>query len=166
MASPLPSVQTAEELLERRQSLRAIGKKLVLTNGCFDLLHPGHLTFLAQASKLGDALWIGLNGDQSVAALKGPTRPILSETERAFMLLSLRSVQAVFVFQTPRLDREIDLLEPDIYTKAGDYSRDTLDRAEFAALERCNASLVFIPYLEGFSTTRMIQKINQAAQTF
>ncbi len=135
---------------------------MVMTNGCFDLLHPAHLSFRREAAALGDELWIGLNGDASVRALKGPKRPILNETERAFALSSLACVAEVFVFPEPRLTGEIRMLQPDLYVKAGDYALEKLDAGERAALEEVGSEIRFLPFLEGFSTTDMIRKIKEA----
>ncbi len=111
---------------------------------------------------MGDELWIGLNGDASVRALKGPKRPILNETERAFALSSLACVAEVFVFPEPRLTGEIRMLQPDLYVKAGDYALEKLDAGERAALEEVGSEIRFLPFLEGFSTTDMIRKIKEA----
>lgn len=164
MAEPLtlPGVATAADLLPRREEILREGRSLVLTNGCFDLLHPGHIAFLRGAAALGDELWVGLNGDRSVRALKGPLRPVLGERERSFALSSLACVSAVFVFPEPRLDAEIRLLRPDVYAKAGDYALEKLDRAERAALEECGTAIRFLPFLEGFSTTALIERIKEA----
>ncbi len=162
MSTPLPDPISAKDLVERRSELRRSGKKLVLTNGCFDLLHPGHLSYLAEAAKLGDELWIGINGDASVRALKGASRPVLNERNRSYALRSLRSVAEVFVFPNPRLTDEILLLEPDEYAKAGDYTLESLNPEERAALEKVGAGIHFLPFLEGFSTTELIRKIKDA----
>lgn len=162
MAGPLPHPPSAGDLVARREELRRAGKSLVLTNGCFDLLHPGHLCFLRAAAALGDELWVGVNGDAGVRALKGPARPVLDEEARAFALSSLACVAAVFVFPNPRLADEIRLLRPDIYAKAGDYSLGSLDPDERAALEEADASFRFLPFLEGFSTTGLIRRIKEA----
>jgi D-glycero-beta-D-manno-heptose 1-phosphate adenylyltransferase len=122
-----------------REKRRSVGQRVVLTNGVFDLLHTGHLYYLQQARALGDALFIALNGDASVRALKGPTRPIQTEQERAYALGALACVDAVFVFNTPRLDSEIAALKPDVYCKAGDYTLEKLDQTERAALEKIGA---------------------------
>ncbi len=166
MSSPLPNPPTLDALLGRRRSLRAAGKRLVLTNGCFDLLHAGHIWFLNEAAKLGDFLVVGLNGDASVRALKGPNRPIQNERERAYALQSLRAVGAIFLFQTPRLGTEITALQPDIYTKAGDYTAESLDRTEKAALDQCGATISFIPFLPGHSTTTLVETIRKVADSF
>src|SRR5581483_2483705 len=148
----------------RRDGLRAAGKKVVLTNGVFDLLHTGHLYFLQRARSLGDALFIALNGDASVRALKGPARPVQTEEQRAYALGALACVDAVFVFGTPRLDAELLALRPDVYCKAGDYTLAKLDPGERAALEKTGARIEFLPFLPGFSTTNLIAKIKAAGE--
>ena len=154
-----PKLLSMDEALKLRQALRALGKKVVITNGCFDLMHVGHLTYLAEAAALGDVFWVLLNGDQSVRELKGDSRPILSEAERAYALAALSAVDGVIVFNTTRLDNEIKLLEPDVYVKAGDYTIETLDAAERTALESVGSKVCFMPFVPGYSTTNLIKKI-------
>ena len=156
-----PSLASA---VERRAALKAQGKKLVLTNGCFDLLHCGHVSYLQEAAKLGDELWIGLNAAESVRALKGPTRPVQGDDERAFTLAALECVAGIFLFRTPRLDAEIRALAPDVYAKAGAYPLETLDASERAALLDAGTEIRFLPFLPGFSTTSLIAKIAAAAR--
>lgn len=148
----------------RRDELKALGKTLVLTNGCFDLLHCGHVFYLRKAAALGDELWVGLNAAESVRALKGPTRPVQGDLERAFTLGALEFISGIFFFRTPRLDAEIRALEPDVYAKAGDYTLETLNPAERAALEAAGTKICFLPFLPGFSTTSLIAKISAAAK--
>jgi len=145
-----------------RGEWRAARKKVVLTNGVFDLLHTGHLFSLQQARALGDVLVIALNSDASVRALKGPTRPIQTEEERAFALAALACVDAIVIFREPRLTPEILALQPDIYCKAGDYTLNKLDPGERAALEAVGAQITFLPFLPGFSTTALISRIKAA----
>ena len=159
-----PKLFALEGAVARREALRAAGKRVVLTNGVFDLLHTGHLFYLQQARALGDALFIALNADASVRALKGPTRPIQSEEQRAYALAALACVDGVFIFRTPRLDGEIRALRPDVYTKAGDYTLATLDPGERGALEAVGAEIRFMPFLAGFSTTNLIAKIKAAGE--
>ena len=159
-----PKLMTLDAAVARRAKLREAGKRLVLTNGCFDLLHCGHLYYLNEAAKLGDELWIGLNGETSVRALKGPTRPVQNNLERAYMLGMLPFVSGLFLFETPRLDGEIRALCPDVYAKAGDYTIGSLDAGERAALQSCGTEIRFLPFLEGYSSTKLIQKINAASQ--
>lgn len=159
-----PKLFTLAQAVARRAEWRAVGKRVVLTNGVFDLLHTGHLYYLQKARELGDALIVALNADASVRALKGPTRPVQAEAARAYALAALTCVDAVVIFRTPRLDAEIRALRPDIYTKAGDYTLEKLDAAERAALEEANASITFLPFLPGFSTTELIRKIRAAGE--
>jgi len=151
-------------VVTRRGQLRALGKKVVLANGVFDLLHTGHLYFLQKARALGDALFIALNADASVRTLKGPSRPVQNEAQRAYALAALACVDAVFLFKTPRLDAEIRALQPDVYCKAGDYALDKLDPGERTALEKAGAKIEFLPFLPGFSTTNLIAKIKAAGE--
>lgn len=159
MSPFLPIPQTAADLASRRESLQHSKKSMVLTNGCFDLLHAGHLYFLQEASKLADELWIGLNSDSSVRSLKGQQRPILPEQERAYALSCLRFVDAVFVFTAQRVTEEILTLKPDVYAKAGDYTIETIDKEEKAALQSVGTTIRFVPFADGFSTTSMVERI-------
>lgn len=158
-------LMTLRQAVAARQRLRRAHGKLVLTNGVFDLLHPGHTAYLEQARKLAGSrggLFVALNSDQSVKRLKGPRRPILDEKSRAYNLAQLRSVDGIVIFNRPRLTREIKVLQPDIYVKAGDYTLETLDPAERAALAQVGARIMFLPFLPGFSTTALIAKIRAA----
>ncbi|MBC2596325.1 adenylyltransferase/cytidyltransferase family protein [Ruficoccus amylovorans] len=168
MALPLdiPKLLSLDEAARRREAARQAGEKVVLTNGCFDLLHTGHLYFLKEAAKQGDRLYVALNGDASVQALKGPTRPVQSEQERAYLMGSLPFIDTLVIFHTPRLTREIEALRPDLYVKAGDYNLGSLNPEEHAALDACGAEIRFLPFLQGYSTTSLIAKIRAAADTF
>jgi rfaE bifunctional protein nucleotidyltransferase chain/domain len=157
-----PKVLSLAAARVARKKLARSGGRLVLTNGVFDLLHPGHTSYLAAARKLAGPrgkLFVALNSDKSVRALKGKFRPILAENHRAYNLAQLRSVDGVVIFRRRRLDREIEALRPDIYCKAGDYAPATLDPDEFRALRKVGAKIRFMPFLKGFSTTRLIAKI-------
>lgn len=158
-----PKLLSLQAAVARREALRAQGKRVVLTNGVFDLLHTGHIYFLKKAAALGDALFIAVNADASVRALKGPTRPVQTVAERAYLLGNLEFVDTVFTFGTPRLNAEIDAIAPDAYAKAGDYTLATLNPAERTALEGAGAQITFLPFLEGYSTTGLIAKIAAAA---
>ncbi len=120
--------------------------------------------YLRKAAELGGALFIAINGDASVKALKGPSRPVQTAEERAYALGALEFVDTLLVFNTPRLDGEIRALRPDIYAKAGDYSLDKLDSGERKALEEAGARIEFLPFLPGYSTTGLLKKIAAAAQ--
>ena len=147
-----------------RRELREAGKTLVVTNGCFDIMHRGHAAYLREARNLGDALLVLINSDASVRGLKGPTRPVVSEKDRAYMLCALAAVDRVVVFQNTRCDRELAALAPDIYVKGGDYTIDKLEPHERAALESSGAKIVFKPFIPGFSTTTLIQRILASAK--
>lgn len=159
-----PKLLSLPEAVAAREVLRRAGKRLVLTNGVFDLLHTGHLYSLQQARLRGDALFVALNADTSVRALKGPTRPIQNEQERAYALAALSCIDGVVIFREPRLTGEIRALRPDVYVKAGDYTLEKLDAGERAALDEAGARIEFLPFLPGFSTTALIARIKAAGE--
>ena len=161
MKLPNPKLLSLAQAVRLRSRIRRSGRKLVLTNGVFDLLHPGHLHFLQKAGELGDLI-VALNSDRSVRALKGPGRPILGERERAYALAQLQAVKAVVIFRRKRLAREIRALKPDVYVKAGVYTLAWLDRGERGELEAAGARILFLPFLPGFSTTKLIARIRAA----
>lgn len=134
-------------------------KKLVFTNGCFDLLHLGHVRYLAAARGLGDLLVVGLNGDESVRALKGQNRPINSQADRAEILAALEAVDHVIVFEEKRVTELLKDLRPDIYAKGGDYTRESLDPGERRLLEALGTRIEIVPLVEGKSTTNLIGAI-------
>lgn len=156
---PIAKLRRLEAACEERERLRQAGRKVVLTNGCFDLLHAGHIFFLEQAARAGDALFIALNSDASVRALKGPSRPIQSETERAYALAALASTHTLVLFDEPRLVNEIETLQPDVYVKAGDYTLESLDAGERRALQHVGAEIRFLPFLPHISTSALLQRI-------
>jgi rfaE bifunctional protein nucleotidyltransferase chain/domain len=155
---PASRIHRLESLIAFREQAANDGRRVVLTNGCFDLLHRGHASYLQQSAALGDLLIVAVNSDASVRTLKGPQRPLNNEADRAYLLASLRCVDAVFIFSGPRLDAEIRLLHPDIYTKAGDYTPETLDPGERAALDDTGADIRILPFVEGRSTTTLIHR--------
>lgn len=159
-----PKLHALPAAVAWRERQRAAGRRVVLTNGVFDLLHTGHLYYLQQARALGDALIIALNSDASVRALKGPTRPVQSEEQRAYALGALACVEAVVIFREPRLTAEISALRPDVYCKAGDYTLEKLNAEERAALQQVGAEIKFLPFLPGFSTTQLIARIKAAGE--
>jgi D-glycero-beta-D-manno-heptose 1-phosphate adenylyltransferase len=148
-----------EELSERSEQLRAAGKKLVATNGCFDLLHVGHVRYLQVARALGDLLAVGLNGDRSVCKLKGKGRPITGERDRAEILAALECVDLVTIFPEMRATQFIGASHPAIYVKGGDYSPETLNEEERALLMKIGAEIRFIPFEAGYSTSRLLEQI-------
>lgn len=141
---------------------RRRGARVVATNGCFDLLHFGHVSYLQRARKLGDLLVVGLNGDHSVRELKGPGRPLVPEQQRAAVLAALGCVDAVVIFPEKRAHRFLATVRPDVYVKGGDYRPDTLDSRERAVLTATGARIRIVPFVKGFSTTRLIAKIRKA----
>jgi rfaE bifunctional protein nucleotidyltransferase chain/domain len=154
-----PKIVALEELSDRCEKLRDAGKKLVATNGCFDLLHVGHVRYLQAARALGDFLAVGLNGDRSVRELKGSGRPIMRESDRAELLAALRCVDLVTVFPQLRATQFIAAIRPAIYVKGGDYSSETLDEEERAVLKEIGAEIRLIPFEAGYSTSRLIEQI-------
>lgn len=152
---------TPEDVRRLRDDLHARGRKLVFTNGCFDLLHAGHVRYLNQARALGDALVVALNSDASVRALKGPSRPVNSQNDRAEVLAALRAVDAVVVFGTPRVTRLIEQIHPHVYAKGGDYTVESLNAEERAALEATGAEIHILPLVPGRSTTATIERMLQ-----
>ena len=152
-------LSTIDELRALRAKLDAQGKKLVFTNGVFDLLHVGHVRYLRQARALGDALVIALNSDASVRELKGPTRPVNTQEDRAEILRALACVDAVIVFNEPRVTKLIDAVQPHVYTKGGDYTVESLNPEERAALQRVSADIRILPIVEGKSTTSTLNKL-------
>jgi len=161
---PNPKLLSLADAVTLREQLRAAGRRVVLTNGVFDLLHTGHLYYLQQARSRGEALFIALNADASVKQLKGPLRPVQSENERAYALAALACVDAVVIFREKRLTAEIRALRPDVYVKAGDYTLEKLDAEERGALQAGGAKIEFLPFLAGFSTTSLIAKIKAAGE--
>ena len=154
-----PKIVDLEELSDRSEKLRSAGKKLVATNGCFDLLHVGHVRYLQAARALGDLLAVGLNADRSVRELKGGGRPITTESDRAEVLAALECVDLVTVFPEMRATRFLAAARPAIYVKGGDYRSDTLNEEERAALKKIGAEIRLIPFEAGYSTSRLIEEI-------
>lgn len=147
------------EAQARRQALRRDGKTLVFTNGHFDLLHVGHLDYLEKARGLGDALFVGLNGDASTRRLKGEGRPLVPEGQRARLLAALEPVTAVIIFDADTADELILALEPEIYAKGGDYADKPLP--ERATVEGYGGRVQLIEYASGHSTTKLIDSISR-----
>ncbi|MBE6379219.1 MAG: ADP-heptose synthase [Lentisphaerae bacterium] len=160
MKNPEKCLLTLDEAVLWREELRKNNRKLVVTNGCFDLMHRGHASYLIEAAKLGDELLVLINSDASVRAIKGETRPIVSEADRAYMLAALESVSRVVIFDDSRCNKELAALKPDVYAKAGDYTLETLVACEREALQSCGAEIVFMPFIQGFSTTNIVEKIS------
>ena len=142
-----------------REQARREGRRVVVTNGCFDLLHAGHVTYLEAARNLGDALLVGLNSDASVRRLKGESRPLNSEQDRALVLAALESVSAVAVFPETSAAEFLRLVEPDIYVKGADYTRETMNQEERRIVEGCGGEIQFLAFVAGKSTTGLIGRM-------
>lgn len=154
----------ADELARRAKQMRDAGKKLVVTNGCFDLLHVGHVRYLAAARALGDALAVGVNGDRSVRELKAAGRPLNNERDRAEVLAALGCVDFVTIFQDTRATRLLENVAPAIYAKGGDYTTATLDTEERAVLEKVGAEIRIIPFEKGYSTSRLLERLREISK--
>ena len=135
----------------------AQGKKVVFTNGCFDLLHPGHIQYLSDAKALGDVLILGLNADASISRLKGDSRPINPLQDRAVMLSGLRSVDAVVAFEEDTPQKLIAMLLPDVLVKGGDYAPDDIVGAK--EVREAGGEVVVVPFLDGYSSSKLIERI-------
>jgi rfaE bifunctional protein nucleotidyltransferase chain/domain len=144
-----------------RAAFRQRGEKLVVTNGCFDLLHLGHVTYLECARNLGAALLIGVNSDEAVRQLKGPLRPINSEQDRAAVLAALESVAGICIFSEKRATRFLSHAQPDIYVKGGDYTLETIDQDERGVVEQAGGKVVILPFVPGKSTTALLDQITR-----
>ncbi len=157
-----PAILTVEEAIVRFGRGKRNGRRVVFTNGCFDLLHPGHIRSLELARALGDVLIVGLNSDASVRQLKGEGRPILPERERAEILAALESVDAVVIFDNPTPRELIARLLPDILVKGGDWPGDQIVGRE--EVEAAGGRVVSVPVVPGHSTSAILQKIRQGAR--
>ena len=140
-------------------TLKAEGKKIVFTNGCFDILHVGHVRYLKEAKALGDILILGLNSDSSVKSLKGSNRPINNESDRAEVLSSLKAIDYVVIFDEKTAENIVGEVKPDIYAKGGDYSIDTLPEAKIVAEH--GGKTVLLQLVDGKSSTNIINKCKE-----
>ena len=154
-------IKSEDELRELLSEFRSAGKKIVWTNGCFDILHRGHVSYLEQAAQSGDLLVVGLNSDSSVRSVKGPDRPVNCQDDRAQALGALSCVDYVVVFDDPTTVRLLKLLEPDVYAKGGDYTIDTINQDERKVVEAYGGSIEILPEVKGVSTTRIIEQIRE-----
>jgi D-glycero-beta-D-manno-heptose 1-phosphate adenylyltransferase len=148
-----------EELSDRCGKLRDAGKKIVATNGCFDLLHVGHVRYLQAARAFGDVLAVGVNGDRSVRELKGTGRPLRSENDRAEILAALQCVDLITVFPQVRATQFLAAVRPAVYVKGGDYTAETLNKEERSILNKAGAEIRLIPFEAGYSTSRLIEQV-------
>ena len=152
-------ILSIEEMLVERERLRSQGARLVFTNGVFDLLHVGHVRYLAQARSLGDALVVAINSDRTVRELKGPDRPIFDQSERAEILAALRQVDYVVVFNDVSPRTLIGQLLPDVLVKGGDYQLDQIHGRE--EVEAAGGKVISLPFVDGASTTTLIERMKK-----
>ena len=155
------AVLTLEQAILRFGREKRNGRRVVFTNGCFDLLHPGHIQALEQARELGDVLIVGLNSDRGVRQLKGAGRPVLPERERAEILAALECVDAVVIFDEPTPREVIVRLLPDVLVKGGDWADDKIVGRE--EVEAAGGRVVSVPVLQGYSTSEILRKIREGA---
>jgi len=146
-----------EEAQVLRDTWAEQGKRVVFTNGCFDLLHPGHIKYLEDAKALGDVLILGLNADASISRLKGDSRPINPLEDRAAMLMGLKSVDAVVAFEEDTPQKLIAMLLPDVLVKGGDYEADAVVGAQ--EVREHGGEVVIVPFLDGYSSSKLIARI-------
>ena len=147
-----------EEAARWRDRMAREGRRVVATNGCFDILHLGHALYLQAARALGDCLLVGVNSDDSVRRIKGPGRPINPEADRAGLVAALGCVDAVTIFSEPNALRLIELVRPDVYVKGGDYTIDTINQEERRLAERLGGEARVLPGIEGRSTSEIIRR--------
>jgi rfaE bifunctional protein nucleotidyltransferase chain/domain len=157
-----PANYILEEAILRFGREKRNGRRVVFTNGCFDLLHPGHIKLLEQARALGDALVVGLNSDNGVRRLKGKNRPVIPESERAEILAAMNCVDAVVIFDEPTPREVIARLLPDILVKGGDWPIDKIVGRE--EVEAAGGVVKTVPVVSGYSTTAILEKIRQGAR--
>jgi D-beta-D-heptose 7-phosphate kinase/D-beta-D-heptose 1-phosphate adenosyltransferase len=150
-------VISRDELKKTVANCRLQNKKIVATNGCFDILHIGHLHLLSQAKALGDILIVGINTDRSVSKLKGPERPVVNESERAAVIANLRMVDFVTIFDEDTAIELLKAIEPDVYVKGGDYNSETLPEA--AAVAAFGGTVKFVEFLPRKNSSSLIDKI-------
>ena len=153
-----------EQLPQRTKELRAARGKIVATNGCFDLLHVGHVRYLEAARALGDALIVGINGDESVRALKGADRPVNNENDRAEIVAALECVDLVVIFADVRATMFLGRAAPDIYVKGGDYKAETLNAEETAALKKIGSKIEIVPLESGYSTSDLLGRLTKKSK--
>ena len=152
-------ILTAESLLDWRDNLKRNGQRLAATNGCFDILHAGHINYLQAARNAADALIVGINSDRSVRELKGPTRPIQTENDRAAIIAALQSVDGVYIFDELRATKFLDLTQPDLYVKGGDYSLEELPEEERQIISKIGAELKVLGLVSGKSSSDIADRI-------
>jgi rfaE bifunctional protein nucleotidyltransferase chain/domain len=161
--NPVRKLLSLKAASQWAKTARRRGLRIVATNGCFDLLHFGHVTYLQQARQLGDLLVVGLNSDASVRRLKGPTRPLVPARQRAAVMAALACVDAVVIFPQTRATKFLAAVQPDIYVKGGDYRPSSLDQSEQAILAGKGTRVRLLPLVPGCSTSELVERIQRLA---
>ena len=157
-------VLVQQDIVRLVDAIRKQGKIIGFTNGCFDILHVGHVRYLCAAKSMVDVLIVGVNSDESVRALKGPQRPVIPDIFRAEVLSALRCVDYVTIFSDRTAERIVEAIRPDIYFKGGDYTPDVNSLPESAIVREYGGKVVILPYQEGFSTTRILGTIRESLE--
>ncbi len=152
-------ILSPESLPRWRQQLRDSGRRLAVTNGCFDLLHAGHVTYLEAARNHADVLLVGVNSDAAVRELKGPGRPVNLEADRALVVAALESVDGVFIFRERDAVQFLHMVRPDIYVKGGDYTLETINQDERRFIESIGGEIILLVHVPGKSTTGLLKKL-------
>lgn len=147
------------QVLAAVRRLRSEGKRIVFTNGCFDVLHRGHVQTLEEAAAHGDFLIVAINSDESIRSVKGPGRPLQPEADRAAVLAAIGCVGAVIVFSEPNVLRLLEAIKPECYVKGGDYTIDTINQEERRLAERLGSKIVLVPPVPGCSTTSFLERL-------
>lgn len=159
----LPNLVSKEQISKISAELKSQGKNIVATNGCFDVLHIGHSRYLQKSKELADVLILGLNSDSSVKALKGESRPINNQADRAELLLALEAVDYVVIFEEENACNFLNACKPDFYTKGGDYKQSELENwPEYQIAQKLDCKIVLIDFVEGKSSTKTIKTISAA----
>jgi len=159
MSSSKQKICSYQEIIKKIEALRKENKTFVLTNGCFDILHLGHIRYLNEAKKLGDYLIVALNSDKSIKELKGQSRPINNETTRSEILSSLDPVDFIFLFSDKTAENIIKTIKPEIYAKGGDYTIDTINQDERKIIEEYGGKIFLLKGVPGVSTTKLINQM-------
>ncbi len=151
-------IKSEQELCRIVARLKSAGTKVVWTNGCFDILHEGHVSCLERARQLGDALVVGVNSDSSVRSIKGPRRPVNPQQQRARAVSALACVNYAVIFDDLTTVRLLKMLKPDVYAKGGDYTINTINQEERAVVESYGGTIEILPEVKGVSTTRIVEQ--------
>ena len=150
--------RTVHELTQIIADLRKQGKSIVTTNGCFDIVHTGHIAYLTEAASFGDVLIVGINSDKSVQQLKGPTRPLQKEHDRTYIISSLKMVDYAFIFEEKDPIAFLSVIKPDIHVKGGDYTPESLP--ERSIVEENGGKIAIVSFVDGYSTTSIVKKMH------